>query len=139
MTKRSAVDDDDDDANDGRYFPVTSVNVQAASFIGQIKFNYSDGNSRVFGPEAQGMPMTYDLEAGEYIVAVHRRMGEGTLDAVKFETNKGSTSPWYGNKYGGTLAPPLGLSQHGMQSFLVDPKINGGVTADASCCACTIS
>ena len=29
MTKRSAVDDDDDDANDGRYFPVTSVNVQS--------------------------------------------------------------------------------------------------------------
>ena len=36
MTKRAAAADDDDDDNDGRYFPVTSVNVQS----GQARSSY---------------------------------------------------------------------------------------------------
>ena len=79
------------------------------SLIDQVKFHL-DGETpsvKTYGAGGGHQAADFDLNPGEWLVAVLRREAAGILEAVQFETNTGRKSQWYGSQFDGQAMPRL--------------------------------
>ena len=94
--------------DDARVF---KVRVRAGDLVDQIEFHVAGPTSETpvvetYGGNGGCQCADFDLVPGEWLTAVLRRQGN-SLDAVRFETNTGRQSQWYGNQSGGRAMPRL--------------------------------
>ena len=84
------------------------MRVRHGLLVDQIEFHLSGEtpNVKTYGAARGTQSADFDLNPGEWLVAVLRREG-GALDAVRFETNTGRKSQWYGNEFDGQAMPRL--------------------------------
>ena len=101
------------------------------SLIDQVKFHL-DGETpsvKTYGAGGGHQAADFDLNPGEWLVAVLRREAAGLLEAVQFETNTGRKSQWYGSQFDGQAMPRLAAPPGQMIVGLVM-----GPTTARGCC-----
>ena len=86
--------------------------MRQGSLIDQVEFHLSGEtpNVKTYGAAGGSQSADFDLNPGEWLVAVLRRELPGysqTLLAVQFETNTGRKSQWYGDEFDGEAMPRL--------------------------------
>ena len=103
----------DERAGDARVFKVRVFKVRVRvdivrDLVDQVEFHVTGETPTVktYGGNRGQQCADFDLKPGEWLTAVLRRQGN-SLDAVRFETNTGRQSQWYGNQSGGRAMPRL--------------------------------
>ena len=119
---RQEVDRRDDEVERREERPEDSHRFQVPSW-NQVEFHVAGPNSETpvvetYGSNGGRQCADFDLVPGEWLAAVLRRQGN-SLDAVRFVTNTGRQSQWYGNQSGGRdmprLAAPAGQTIVGLR------------------------
>lgn len=83
-----------------RSIRVLRVRVWTGSLVDKVEFVLSDGRSNVSGGSGGSEREPFELSEEEFIQKVEARHGD-SLDAIRFCTNRGRLSQWYGNERGG--------------------------------------
>eukprot|EP00466_Bigelowiella_natans_P013120 jgi/Bigna1/72567/fgenesh1_pg.20_\ len=79
---------------------VIRIRVRAGLWVDQIAFDREDGSKSVYGGSGGSECPAFEMGATEYLTGVQTRRGDH-LDAVRFTTNTGRISSWYGGSAGG--------------------------------------
>ena len=96
----------DSPPNDER---LVRIEVYAGSVVHQTRWVFADGRALCYGRKGGDAQPPCHLHGGEYIVAVDVRNGERSCEAIRFTTNRGRQSPFYGGRGGSPKsfqAPP---------------------------------
>ena len=114
-------------SNTGSKSKVSKIVCRAGVLVDQIKFVMGDGSERSNGGTGGNEQSPFFLGESEVIIKIegeHRAWeshpGQTLLGSIRFTTNLGNTSPWYGQVVG--TSDNLGNDNLGQISFTADAE-----------------